>query len=329
MKPKKEISIRDIAARSGYSTATVSRVLNQQGGYSEKTRQKIMEIVQDTNYSTGSAALPTVGILVPDLTNEWFADVTKRLEQELFERGYHCSICSTGEDPAKEAFCFEGFTAARTAAVISFIGSEELAGLARSAPFPVVFIDQIPEEEKGFLRVEFDNYLGGYMATELLIRKGCRRILYIGWTQPESVSRFRQQGYADALKEYGIEPDPQLILDIGSTAQQYERTKNLVYYTLRRKIPFDGIFASNDLRASGALEALKQSGVNVPSQVKIIGYDDTTTCCQCYPSLSSVRQDPDILVKNTVEVLFLQLGQKTRLTEHRVLPVSIVERMTT
>ena len=210
----------------------------------------------------------------------------------------------------------------------SFPSSAQRSWQGSPGPLPVVFIDQIPEE-KGFLCVEFDNYLGGYMATELLIRKGCRRILYIGWTQPESVSRFRQQGNADALKEYGIEPDPQLILDIGSTAQQYERTKNLVYYTLRRKIPFDGIFASNDLRASGALEALKQSGVNVPSQVKIIGYDDTTTCCQCYPSLSSVRQDPDILVKNTVEVLFLQLGQKTRLTEHRVLPVSIVERMTT
>ncbi|HIS06849.1 MAG TPA: LacI family DNA-binding transcriptional regulator [Candidatus Choladocola avistercoris] len=329
MKPRKEISIRDIAAKSGYSTATVSRVLNRQGGYSEAARQKIMDIVEESNYSTGSGTLPTVGILVPDLTNEWFAEVTRRLEQELFARNYHCCICSTEEDPLREKFCFDGFSALKTAAVISFLGSEELAALSRAASFPVIFIDQVPEEEKGFLRLEFDNYLGGYMATELLIRKGCQRILYIGWHQPASVSRFRQQGYSDALKEYGLSKDPELILDIGGSDQQFERTKNLVYYTIRRKIAFDGIFASNDLRASGALEALKQSGIDVPSQVKIIGYDDTTTCCQCYPTLSTVRQDPDILVKNTVELLFNQLEHLNRLTEHRVLPVSIVERMTT
>lgn len=329
MKPKKEISIRDIAAKSGYSTATVSRVLNQQGGYSEEARQKIMDIVKESNYSTGNSALPTIGILVPDLTNEWFADVARRLEQELVERNYHCCICSTGEDPSREKFCFEGFTALKVAAVISFLGSEELAALSRTVSYPVIFIDQVPDAKKGFLCLEFDNYLGGYMATELLIRKGCRRILYIGWQQPESVSRFRQKGYSDALKEYGLENDPELILDIGGSLNQYERSRNLVYYTIRRKIPFDGIFASNDLRASGALEALKQSDIGVPSQVKIIGFDDTTTCCQCYPALSTVRQDPDILVRNTVELLFKQLSQRIRLSEHRVLPVSIVERGTT
>ena len=329
MKPKKEISIRDIAARSGYSTATVSRVLNRQGGYSDAARKKILDIVEEYNYSTGSAGVPTVGILVPDLTNEWFADVTRKLEQQLYAHNYHCCICSTGEDPSRERFCFEGFVSQKAAAVISFLGSEELAALSRSSSFPVVFIDQVPEEEKGFLRLEFDNYLGGYMATELLIRKGCRRIVYIGWHQPASVSRFRQKGYSNALKDYGLSTDPELILDIGGSDQQFERTKNLVYYTIRRKVAFDGIFASNDLRASGALEALKQSGIEVPFQVKIIGYDDTTACCQCYPALSTVRQDPDILVKNTIELLFRQLEQHTRLTEHRVLPVSIVERMTT
>ena len=329
MKPKKEMSIRDIAVRSGYSTATVSRVLNHRGGYSEETEQKIMEIVKESDYSTGIQTLQTVGILVPDLTNEWFADVARRLEQELLIRGYHCSICSTGEDPSRENFCFEGFAALRAAAVISFLGSKELVSLARKAPFPVVFIDQVPDEKKGFLCLEFDNYLGGYMATELLIRKGCRRILYIGWHQPMSVSRFRQQGYSDALKEYGLEQNPEWILDIGNSVNQYERTRNLVYYTVRKRIPFDGIFASNDLRASGALEALKQSGIDVPSQVKIIGFDDTTTCCQCYPALSTVRQDADALVRNTVELLFRQLKQRARLSKHLVLPVSLVERGTT
>lgn len=329
MKPRKDISIKDIAAKSGFSTATVSRVLNHQGGYSEQTQKRIMDIVKETNYSTGNDVLPKIGILVPDLSNEWFAEVVRGLEEELYSRKYHCYISSTSEDPSHEFFCFEGLASLKVSAVISFLGSDRLASLSKSAPFPVLFIDRIPKEPREFLCLESDNYLGGYMATELLIKKGCKKIMFIGLNQYSFSSSLRQKGYQDALKEYNVPVDDGLILDIGSLDHQYERTRDLICYAIKKKTEFDGIFASNDLRASGALQALKQNGFSVPDQIKVIGFDDTPVCCQCYPALSSVRQDSVIMVKKTIELLLKQLGKDTRMADHIILPVSIVERGTT
>lgn len=329
MKPHKDISMKDIAAKSGCSTATVSRVLNRQGGYSEQTRQRILSIAEELNYSTGHSDTLRIGILVPDLTNEWFAETVRCLEQELYEKGAHCFISSTNEDPSREQFCFEGLTSLKASAVISFLGSPKLVSLAGSAAFPVLFIDRIPQTQGQFLCLESDNYIGGYMATELLIQKGCKRILFLGRTQQASVIESRRKGYQDALKEYGLPVSPELIPDIESPDRPYERSRDLVCYALKKKIDFDGIFASSDLRASGALQALKQNGLDVPGQVKVIGFDDTSVCRQCYPALSSVHQDPEIMAKRTAQLLFQQLQQSSRLSEHVVLPVSVVERGTT
>lgn len=235
MRPRKDISIKDIAARSGFSTATVSRVLNHQGGYSEQTQERIMNIIKEANYSVGNAIIPKIGILVPDLSNEWFAEVVRGIEQELYAREYHCYISSTNEDISREFFCFEGLSALKVSAAISFLGSDELASLSKSASFPVLFIDRIPQISGDFLCLESDNYLGGYMATELLIKKGCKKILFIGLNRNNSVNFLRQKGYYDALKEYNLSIDDGLVLDIGSSDHQYERARDLIYYAIKKR----------------------------------------------------------------------------------------------
>ena len=329
MKPKKDISIKDIAQKSGYSTATVSRVLNHQGGYSKETQNRVMDIAKELNYSLKNQALPKIGILVPNLINEWFAETVRCLEQELYAQNFHCYISSTDEIPSRERFCFEGLTELKVSAIISFLGSEELASLAASAPFPVLFIDRIPKVSGRFLCLESDNYIGGYMATVLLIQKGCKKILFIGRSQHASVISSRKRGYQDALKEYQLPVLPELVLNIESPDHPYERSRDLVCYAIKKKLEFDGIFASSDLRASGALQALKQNGILVPEQVKVIGFDDTSVCRQCYPALSSVRQDPFAMARRATELLFQQLAQSVRMADHIILPVSIVERGTT
>ncbi|EOS22783.1 hypothetical protein C806_03396 [Lachnospiraceae bacterium 3-1] len=329
MKPRKDTSIKDIAAKSGFSTATISRVLNHQGGYSKETENRVMNIVKELNYSIKNQNLQKIGILVPDLTNEWFAETVRCLEEELYAKNFHCYISSTNEIPSREHFCFEGLTALKVSAIISFLGSEELVSLAESASFPVLFIDRIPQTPGKFLCLESDNYIGGYMATELLIQKGCKKILFIGRNHHASVIHSRQKGYQDALKEYQLPINPELMLQLESPDHPYERSRDLVCYAIKKKIEFDGIFASSDLRASGALQALKQNGFSVPEQIKIIGFDDTSVCRQCYPALSSVRQDPLAMARHTIELLFWQLTQNPHLAKHMVLPVSIVERGTT
>lgn len=330
MKTKKPLSIKDIAAVTGYSTATVSRVINNRGGYSEATKKAVTETIQQSGYTTGAVSSNVVGILVPDLSNEWFAQVCVALEKFLFEYGYSAFICNANEDSRRESFYFQEFVNCKVAAVICFVGSKELGNLAIHANFPVIFIDRFPMDTEQLLCLESDNYLGGYMATELLIRKGCKRIMLLDWERPLSVNLARQQGYFDALKDHGMAVDKNLIAELSDQSDHYEGAKNLVFYMINKKLNFDGVFATNDLRAYGALQALQQNGIKVPEQVKIIGFDDSSVSQRCYPALTTVRQDCNYMAKKAVEVLLNQMDGKTAAaSEHIILPVSIVERGTT
>ena len=330
MKKKKDFSIRDIAQEAGCSTATVSRILNRQGGYSKELQEKVLAIVEQRQYTTGVPVSRTIGILVPDLRNEFIAEEVVALEDFLYQKGYRAMICSTNEDSSREQFCLQCMVEAKVAAVISVIVNKALIEFARKAAFPVVFVDRTPGDKSGFVAVESDNYLGGYMATELLIKKGCKRILFLGWKNSMKVNLERQQGYLDALRDYGLPILPELQAELSDTRGYYESAKDTVYYLLKRKLQFDGIFATNDMRANGALTALQMEGIQVPEQVKLVGFDDTSICKHCHPSLSSIRQDFQTLASRTVECLLEQLeNPSVPLERYIVVPVSVVERGTT
>ncbi len=330
MKKKKDISIRDIAKEVGCSTATVSRVLNCQGGYSKAMEEKVRAIVERHGYKTGNTGSKVVGILVPDLRNEFIAEEVVALEELLYQKGYHTIISSTNEEGAREQFCMQSMAEGKVGAVISFLANDNMTKLAEKMPFPVLFMDRIPEKKTGLIAVESDNYLGGYMATELLIKKGCRRILFLGWRNYLKINLERQRGYLDALRDNGLEPVPELQAELSDNRGYYDSAKDMVYYLLKRKVEFDGIFATNDMRANGALTALQMAGVAVPEQVKVVGFDDTPGSKRCHPSLSTVHQDFQRLAAKTVECLLEQLENPAiRLERHIVVPVSIVERGTT
>ncbi|MVB11509.1 HTH-type transcriptional regulator GalR [Caprobacter fermentans] len=330
MKKKKPLSIRDIAKKAGYSTATVSRVINNQGGYSEATKKAVHEAIQKTGYSTGSNTSKRIGILVPDLSNEWFAQLCVALEKYLFEYGYSAFICNANEDSKRENFYFMEFNNCKVAAMICFVGSKALGTLAAGANFPVVFIDRVPIDTEQFICLESDNYLGGYMATELLIHKGCKRIMLLGWERPLSVNLERQQGYLDALKDHNIAVDKELMVELSDESDHYEGARHLVSYLANKSLNFDGVFATNDLRAYGALQALQQNGIDVPGKVKIIGYDDSAVSQRCYPALTTVHQDCNQMAKKAVEILMNRIEDAASGgSEHIVLPVSVIERGTT
>lgn len=330
MKKRKDISIRDIAKEAGCSTATVSRVINHQGGYSRELEETVLEIINRHRYKTGNVSKPVIGILVPDLRNEFMTEEVVALEELLRQRGIYTSVSSTNEDSEQENFCMQGLSAGKAAAVISFQANDNVTALARKMPMPVLFMDRVPEDKSGVIAVESDNYLGAYMATELLIKKGCKRILFLGWRNDIRINEARQRGYMDALRDYGMDIIPELQTELSDNRGYYDSAKDMVYYLLKRKVDFDGIFATNDVRAQGALAALQMEGIAVPEQVKLVGFDDSPVCKRCRPALTSVRQDYFGLAEKTVECLLEQLqNPHIPMEKHIVVPTSIVERGTT
>lgn len=330
MRNRKEISIRDIAARAGVSTATVSRILNKKGGYSDETERLVMDIVKSSSYKVSEKNREkAVGILIQDIKNEWFANVAADLEEQLYQQGYSACIHTTNEDEKKTLWYFEECMRRRFAGIIIVSPTKEIAQRAKEAKVPVIFIDRTPVRKEDIVSIEYDHYLGGYMATEHLIRKGCRNIMFLGVEEDNPASRSRLRGYIDALEEYHLPQAEDLIVHLNDNYHLYDTAYQITYYLLKKKLNFDGIFATNDLRAFGALQALKQNGVKIPEEVKVIGFDDISLARQCYPALTTIRQNTQELAKNTVQMLLrLILEPETVENRHVVIPVSLIERGT-
>lgn len=330
MRNKKAFSIKDVATRAGVSTATVSRVMNQKGGYSKETEQRVLNIIKDGSYKLSEKIREKiVGVLIQDITNEWFASVAAELEEQLYKKGYATCIYTTSESIQKTEWYFEECMRRRFAGVIIVSPTQIIAQKAKDANIPIIFIDRTPVRKEGIVSVEFDHYLGGYMATEYLIRKGCNNIMFLGREEHNPAVGARLHGYLDAIEDYHLPQSEKLIITLNDNYNLYDTAYHLTYYLLKKSLFFDGIFCTNDIRAFGALQALQQNNIKVPEEVKVIGYDDISLAKQCYPALTTIRQNTEELAVNTVELL-MKLLMKPDTVNNRniILPVSLVERGT-
>lgn len=296
-----------------------------------------MEVIRNSGYRPNMAAKSlrdkmsrTIGIIVPNINNELFSEIVLEIEKFFFEKGYSTFICNTNQDSHKEITYFETLGAKQVDGIICISGMEAIPSNAAYSSIPVVCIDRKPNLDSDAYYVESDHYIGGFLATQELIRSGARKILILSKANSISVNRQRLQGYRDALAKYGIPVDEELIVKLPGTRSNFEEARDTVNYLLAKGTHFDGIFGTNDWRAYGALSALLQNGVAVPKQVKIVGFDAISVSEYCTPSITTIYQDKQELALNAAQILY-GLITKTHVTEkrHIVIPVSLIKRATT
>lgn len=333
----KNISMKEIAELSGVSVATVSRVINNNGRFSENTRKKVMDIIKEYDYTINMAAKSlrvstskTIGIIIPDINNEFFSEIVLEIEKFFFNAGYSVFICNTSQDDMKERAYFRSLDAKLVDGIICISGREDIQMDSIKRKIPIVCIDRKPKYDSNAIYVESDHYLGGFMATEELIKKGCKHILILTKAKSLSVNKQRLDGYTDALKKYNYPVDDKLIVKLAGTRSNFEESRDTVNYLLKKDIIFDGIFASNDWRAYGALVALNQNKIPVPEKVKIVGFDGISVSKYCYPAITTIYQDKKKLALEAAELLLrLIKGEEIKNSQHIVIPVSLIERGTT
>ena len=177
-------TLKDVAKASGLTVGTVSRVLNNRGYISDKTREKVYQVMKELNYQPNEMARSlskqknnTIGIILPQIEHPYFAKVLGRLEKEASKRGYRTTVFVSKNKEEREEECIEMCKSARVAGVVlcsGCFGTEKFTGL----DFPLITLERsIDQATSG---IECDNYQGGVVATELLIEKGCKKLMYIG-----------------------------------------------------------------------------------------------------------------------------------------------------
>lgn len=336
---KKQLSIKDIAKLSNVSTATVSRVLNNNGRFSEETREKVMSIVKEFGYSTNSVAKAlreqkshTIGMIVPDISNEFFSSLITQIESWFFEKGISTIICNTNKDAEKEKAYLKSLDAKLVDGLICISGQEEIDETQLSRDIPIVCIDRQPKVSNNIAIVGSDHAEGGYKATKFLIDKGCRKILLLTKDNNTTSSNDRIEGYKKALKDVSLSIDAGLIIRASSEKMsKFETAQKSIEEVLSKGFEFDGIFATNDWLAYGAVQVLKKHQLSIPDDVKVVGFDDDSISKYTSPSITTIHQDVNGIAEEAADILYQLMSQPNKPLKKRsiAVPTSLIERETT
>ncbi|MBO9713267.1 LacI family DNA-binding transcriptional regulator [Sphingomonas sp.] len=292
-------TLEDLAQLAGVSISTVSRALNDHPLISTRTKQRIWALAREHEYpfrhympSAPIGAEGSIAIVTPHmrggplpLSHPFFLELLASIGEAA--RARDCDFTVSHTTPSKYEDLVTAATSSRASGVI-FLGQsmlhEAFNRLAATSARFVVWGARLAGQK--YCSIGSDNLLGGRRATAHLARLGRRRILFLGSSDPEAEQRRR--GYFEALKEAGIEADPKLVVAVDF---EFESAEAAVGRLLRRGVSFDGIVASSDLIALGAIRALRREGLTVPRDVSVVGYDDMLLARLSTPTLTTIRQD--------------------------------------
>ncbi|MNJ43682.1 HTH-type transcriptional regulator DegA [compost metagenome] len=311
MKP----TIYDIARLAKVSTATVSKVINNNGKISINTRQRVLKIIEELHYQPNVLASAMKGkltyqiaLLIPDMDNPIYAQYLKSIEASGQGFGFSIVLCSTDNDPEKEA---KHITLMRQKQVDGFIiasrfkNTRMLEELLKDEVPVVLFAYEKPELLIDSVTV--DDYQGGIIATEHLLALGHRRIGVIAEETFSSNERVR--GYLTALQNAGIDPVESLIMYSGHKIDEAEATGGRLLDLAERP---SAIFGCNDILAVGSMRAARIRGIAIPEELSVVGFDNTVWCKIIHPELTSVAMPVGDLGQKVMEVIVnkIERGQK-------------------
>jgi DNA-binding LacI/PurR family transcriptional regulator len=331
MAAPERVQMADIARMAGVSASTVSRALSGSPLIAEHTRQRIVELAGSLNYRVNVGAanlrkrdLRTVGVVMVGDSQQTFSDpfllsLLGTVADALDEHGLSLLLTRSKErDPSQLSHLVNSGQVAGLIIIGQLTWHPHLNQLWRRGLPMAVWGACLPDAL--YPVVGGDNAHGGHIATQHLLDQGCKHIAFLGdTTYPEA--RLRHEGYLGALKTAGLSADPRLL----HTAElSPSGIRQAVHGWLDAGKPFDGVFAASDVAAIAVLGALSERGVDVPGQVRVVGYDDVPLAAQVYPSLTSIRQPVGEAGRALVALLLEMLRHEPRRTV--MLPATLIAR---
>ena len=269
------VTIKDIAKRLGVSYSSVSRALNNKPGVSKETRERILAETKRIGYQPNAMARGlvskksnTIGVIIPDLVNSYFGEVTQGIIDSANDNGYTTFLCVSNWDTELEKKYLRSLQEKRVDGIILKLAKDDIDQKYLSQiKVPFIILEGWPGEEE-YSCVKVDNKKGAYMGTKFLIERGYKHIAFAGGRKNAYSNTQRLEGYKKALREHGIEIHEELIgYGDFSTQAGYELAGKL----LNSGYEIDAIFSGSDVIALGVLDYASTYGYRVPEELGVIG----------------------------------------------------------
>lgn len=336
---KKPMNMRELAKLVGISKTTISMAINNDSRIPQKTRDKVLKAVRKFNYQPSMVArslrikkTKTIGLVLPNIRNPFFSEVFKGVENSAIKKGYLVLVCNSNEDIKKESLYFQMFENRWIDGIIfsGIIGDKREANYIEIEKMekrgtPIVFIDRGLE---GYLDdvVMVNNHEVTFRGTKYLIGLGHSRIGFISGPIRIRIIAERLEGYKKGLEESGIEFDASLVIEGEQTAKAAElATKKL----LIQKAPPSAILTTSDVAALAVVRTLQKSGLAVPGDVSVMGFDDIPLASLINPSLTTIAQPMQEMGREAFKLLFDKIERKDAPKRKIVLSAELVIREST
>lgn len=323
----KKVTIEDVADKAGVSPSTVSRVLNRKAGrhMKEETKKKVEEAIKELGYTPDKYAqamrhkeTKVIGVLIPDVSNPFFASLVWGIEDKASEKGYSTIICNSQNNPNREEELVETLIKEKVdGAIFTPCGDDSRAVYELTdEEIDVVFADRKLKETE-FPIVTASYFEGSYELTSQLLDNGLERIAYVRGPVNISSVEERFQGYRHAMRDNGVSIEPGLIQEVDTSRKidyQYENVSLDAGFEIAEEylglaeLP-DAILASNDVIAVGIIKALREGGVKVPGEVPVCGYDNIPLASYVDPSLTTIDVPTAKMGEMATEMLLNRLGK--------------------
>ncbi len=327
-------TIRDVAERAGVSISTVSHVINATRHVNAATRARVQAAMIALDYQPNRLARSlrnrrthTLGVLLPNSANPFFAQILLGIEAACFDQGYNVILGNANELAERELAYLDVLLSKQVDGIllVSTGAYEEALHFLAARHAPVVMVDRSPGEAYAATidTVFTDNQGGGVLATRHLLGLAHRRIACIGGPSQLTSSAGRVVGYRQAMAEAGLAVDEALIL---SGDFQHEGGYQAARTLLALPEPPTAIFVCNDLMAVGALCAIHEAGLRVPADVSVVGFDNIALAQYSVPRLTTISQPTAAIGQAAVRLLLERLQDRDAPARHERLPVALIER---
>ncbi len=321
----------DVAKLAGVGLKTVSRVVNNEAGVSEATRQRVTRGVDQLNYRHNLAAsnlrrssgrTGMIGALIQDVDNRFSSTLLRALEDRAHDHGASLITAFLDEDPERERSQVMSLIGHRVDALVLMPATQTQDYLMaeRRAGLPMVFVDRVPHGID-VDSVTVDNLHGARMAVQHLLSHGHRRIAFVGDSPDIETANLRRQGYEMTMTEAGLPPTPNLI-QMGN--RRREAAETTVLELMATPEPPTALFAGSNVISVGAIRALRT--LRREREVAIVGFDDFPMADLIDPPLTVIRQDIDAIGQRVVSLLWAQLDGEIAAPRRVVLPVELIRR---